>query len=281
MNTVSANKPPAAGEFDCDPAVHAVSAWLRQRCGIDYQPHKLALLRSRLQQVVDRQGLGDIDELSRRLSSGSDVGLTNAVVQMASTNHTFFFREPRVLERFPDAIFPHFGQQQSIRIWSAAASTGDEAYSVAILAAEHFGSDEARRRVSILGTDISGRVIAKAEQGTYEGPQIEQMPKGVLPRYFQRSDSDTWTVSSDIRSMCTFRRLNLKSTPWPFRSRFDAVLCRNVLYYFDRADQRAVLEAIYDVTAPGGWLLTSVTETIRDLDTRWQQCGAGVYRSQA
>ncbi len=270
---------PISGSDEIEIAVLSVSKWLRDRCGIDYQSHKLSLLQSRLQQVVDRLGLNCIEELQQKLGSGTDSDLANAVMQLASTNHTFFFREPRVLEYLPASIFPRLADKQNIRIWSAASSTGDEAYSVAILAAEHFGLDEARRRVSILGTDISERVIRKAELGAYEGPQIEQMPDGILQRHFRRIGEGTYSVSNEIKSMCTFRRLNLKSTPWPFKSRFDVVLCRNVLYYFNREDQHAVLESIYDVTAPDGALLTSVTETIRDLDTRWQQISAGIYRS--
>lgn len=262
-----------------DSAVMAISTWLRERCGIDYQANKLGLLQGRLQQVVIRLGLRDLSELNQRLASGADAAVASAIVQLASTNHTYFFREPRILEHFARSIWSHFKQQQSIRIWSAAASTGDEAYTIAILAAEHFGLAEARQRVSILGTDISARVIQEAEAGSYEGSHIDQMPDGILGRYF-KSAGGTHTVSREIKSMCTFRRLNLKSTPLPFRSRFHVVLCRNVLYYFNRADQIATLEAIYDVTVPGGFLLTSVTETIRDLGTRWQQTGPGVFRSK-
>jgi chemotaxis protein methyltransferase CheR len=264
---------------DVEIAVQAVSDWLRSRCGIDYKTHKHSLLQARLERVVDRLGLDSMAELSSRLRSGDDAALANAVMQVASTNHTFFFREPRVLKQFPKVIFPRLQKQSSIRIWSAASSTGDEAYSVAIMAFEYFGTD-ALERVSILGTDISEKVLQTAERGTYEGPQIQQIPHELRERYFRRSGEDALTVSDAIKSMCTFRRLNLKSAPWPFKQQFDVVLCRNVLYYFDSSDQRAVLENIYDVTAPGGWLLTSVTESIRDLNTRWQSISSGAYRSQ-
>ena len=81
--------------------------------------------------------------------------------------------------------------------------------------------------------------------------------------------------------MCTFRRLNLKAQPFPFRRPFDIIFCRNVLYYFDREQQRRTLEALYEVTEPGGWLLTSVTESVRDLGTRWCWVGGGIYRKVA
>ncbi len=233
--------------------------WLNDRCGIYYAEKKKELLQQRLTRVLERFGLADLHELANCVESGLSGDIELALVDAASTNHTFFFREPQVLDFFADTILPNSGHKSELRIWSAAASTGDEAYTLAILAAEVLGPAQAASRVSILGTDISAPVIKRAESAVYGMVHLEHMPEHVLKRYFEPVEDDEFTVSPHIRRMCTFRRLNLKAQPFPFRRPFDIVFCRNVLYYFDRAQQFRTLEALYDVTEVGGWPLTSVT----------------------
>ena len=175
-------------------------------------------------------------------------------------------------------LFQCFEKQQEIRVWSAAASTGDEAYTIAIIAAERWGVLQARRRIAILGTDISDPVIGQAEEGVYGSTHLEHVPDDLLQRYFRPCGIGQHAIQEDIRKMCTFRRLNLKAYPYPFRGSFDVIFCRNVLYYFDKDHQVKTLEALYEVARPGGWLLTSVTEAVRDLHTRWVSLGSGIHR---
>lgn len=254
-----------------------IRGWLHDRCGISYQEKKKQLLIHRMQKVCERCGIPDLETLADRVESNRNHDIQLAVMHAASTNHTYFFREPQVLEFFQNTILPALPQNGG-RIWSAAASTGDEAYTLAIMAAETRGRDWAKRNVLILGTDISEVVIAHAEAGIYGESHINQMPGNMLERYFDPVGMDQYRVQDDLRRICTFRRLNLKASPYPFQKAFHAVFCRNVLYYFDRAHQRAAVEAIYDATEPGGWLLTSVTESLRDLDTRWLPVQGGIYR---
>jgi chemotaxis protein methyltransferase CheR len=273
--------PDAAAETSNAAGIERLRSWLRDRCAIDYPAHKVALLQSRLQRVADRCQVGDLDKLADLALSDTNGSIAALVVQAASTNHSYFYREPQVLEHIVQEVLPALSGRSDIRIWSAAASTGDEAYTVAMMAADALGLEAARRRVSILGTDISAPVIAAAESGLFVEGKLEKVPPSALQTYFRPAGSGQFAVADAIMGMCTFRRLNLKVRPWPFRRPFDVVLCRNVLYYFNRADQQATLEAIYDVTEPGGWLLTSVTETVRDLRTRWAQVAPGIYRRQS
>lgn len=261
-----------------DVGVHRIRLWLKEHCGIDYPERKIDLLRARIQRVAERFGIAGLRELSELVVNGLDDEISSALVQSASTNHTYFFREPAVLQTLK-TILPSLAAKGDVRIWSAAASTGDEAYTVAIMAAELLGIEEAKAKVSILGTDISAQVIAVAERGIYGQTQIEHASPSVMSRYFRSLPNNQFEVREPIKSICTFRRLNLKTRPWPFRRPFNVILCRNVLYYFDRDDQRATLEAMYDAVQPEGYLLTSVTETVRDLQTRWDVVGSGIYRS--
>lgn len=254
-----------------------IRSWLGQRCGIHYTDQKKDLLLQRLGRVQRAFGIDRLTEMSRRLGDATEHDLQLAVMHAASTNHTYFFREKDVLDKFRDMILPELAKRTEIRIWSAACSSGDEAYTLAIIIAEALGMD-ALRRVSILGTDISAPVVERAEAGIFGERQVEHVPPELLARYFKPVGMGQYQVIDQIRSRCTFRRLNLKTTPYPFRQSFQVVFCRNILYYFDIKDQIATVDAIHDVTEPGGWLITSVTESVRELSTKWQAVATSVNR---
>ncbi len=254
-----------------------VCDWLRQQCGMDYRENKRELLEHRMRRVCEREQLASMGELAERLERGGDTALQLSVLHAASTNHTYFYREPQVLQFFAQVILPAL-RPGDLRMWSAAASSGDEAYTAAMLAAQAYGLDAASCGVSILGTDISAVMIEAAEQAVYPASRLSALPAPLRERYLEELPQARLRVAAPIRAMCTFRRLNLKSMPLPFQRNFHVVFCRNVLYYFDRQQQRATVEAIYDVTERGGWLLTSVTEPLRDLNSRWTQVQSGVYR---
>ncbi|WP_036281035.1 protein-glutamate O-methyltransferase CheR [Methylocystis sp. ATCC 49242] len=255
-----------------------LQAWLNKRCGLHFPENKWEMLNQRLARVIERYRLDSMEALVQEVESGDDHELLAAVVHAASTNHTYFFREPHVLDYFRVNILPQLMYRDEIRIWSAAASTGDEAYTCAIIAAEALGRHALRDRVAILGTDLSGPVIESAEAGVYGLPNLEQTSPEIVARYFNAIGDGRFLVADDIRRICTFRRMNLKVRPYPFQKKFDVVFCRNVLYYFDIATQRAVLDEIYDATQPNGWLLTSVTVSLRDLGSRWTTICSGVHR---
>lgn len=255
----------------------AIRGWLSQRCGIHYPEHKMDLLRQRLSRVQRAFTLPDLSDLARKLANDNAHDLQLAVMHAASTNHTYFFREKDVLDQFRDRILPLLEGRDEIRIWSAACSTGDEAYTIAIIIAETLGL-QALKRTAILGTDISAPVVEQAEAGLFAEQRLDQMPNDLRRKYFEPVGISQYRVRQELRDCCTFRHLNLKSMPYPFRKQFQVVFCRNILYYFERGDQIATLQALNEVTEPGGWLITSVTENARDLPTRWQPVDNGIFR---
>jgi chemotaxis protein methyltransferase CheR len=137
---------------------------------------------------------------------------------------------------------------------------------------------EALNRTTILGTDISAPVIERAESGVYPARHLDQVPAMIRSKYMQPVGIEQFQIIPEIRRACTFRRMNLKTSPFPFRKPFQAVFCRNVLYYFTPQDQAEVVDAIAGVTEPGGWLYTSVTESLRDLSSQWNTVVSGVSR---
>lgn len=254
-----------------------VRDWLSRRCGITFPEHKTDLLRQRMGRVLRRYDFDDLNKLARELANPSSQDVQLAVMHAASINHTYFFREPEVLDRFMEIATPEFQARPEFRIWSAASSTGEEAYTIAILLAERYGPS-ILNNVSILGTDISGPVVERAELGVYPSRQFAQTDPGIVNRWFRPTGIGQYRANEELRNRCTFRRMNLKATPYPFSKPFQAVFCRNILYYFDQADQAATVRAIHDVVEPGGWLVTSVTESIRHLGSLWEPVATGLYR---
>ena len=166
-----------------------------------------------------------------------------------------------------------------MRVWSAACSTGQEPYSLSILAHEIYGA-RCRQEIAILATDISSRAINKATSGIYGSNAMSSVSTDRQRLFFTES-ADGYEISASIKDLCTFRRLNLTVGSWPFKRQFHAVYCRNVLYYFDRDQQVRIVQRIHRHVVPGGWLFTSVTETLRDLDTSWAYLQPGIYRKEA
>jgi chemotaxis protein methyltransferase CheR len=260
------------------PHLESIRQWIYTHTGLHFRENKQSVLYRRLLTLCWRLGLPNLGELDLQLSAGNSAQLAIEVACIVSTNHTFFFREPEVLRVFQQTILPELPADEVWRIWSAAAASGEEAYTVAMLMAETLGLEQAQQRAVILGTDISHPVIEQAEHGVYVDNRLEQVPDGLLKHYFQPAGLRQWRVRPELKQMCTFRHMNLQSAPWPFKQAFHVVLCRNILYYFDLQHQAQLVERIYDVTAPGGWLITSVTETLHGLHTRWQKTDAGIFR---
>jgi chemotaxis protein methyltransferase CheR len=255
----------------------AIRGWLEQRCAIHYPDHKSDLLRQRLARVQRSFALPTLSELAQQVTLMQTHEVQLAVMHAASTNHTYFYREREVLDHFLKTVLPGLVTRPEIRLWSAACSTGDEVYTLAILIAETCGMD-VLRRTTILGTDISAPVIEQAERGVYPARHLDQVPAAIRNTYMRPVGIEQFQIIPEIRQACTFRRMNLKTAPFPFRKPFQAVFCRNVLYYFAQEDQLEVVNSIADVTEPGGWLYTSVTENVRDVSTRWQTMASGVSR---
>ncbi len=247
----------------------AIRQWLEQTCAIHYPAHKRPLLEQRLNRAQRALGMNSLGELASALHRPDGREVQLAIMHAASTNHTFFFREKEVLGYFRTQLLPIL-----------ACSTGDEVYTLAILIAEALGV-EALKRVHLLGTDISAPVIDAAEAGVFPARHLEFVPSDIVRRYMHPVGIGQFQVNDAIRAACTFRRMNLKKAPYPFQRPFQAVFCRNVLYYFTPADQKAVVDAIADVTEPGGLLFTSVTENVRDLSQRWQGIDSGIYQRDA
>ncbi|MET0867767.1 MAG: protein-glutamate O-methyltransferase CheR [Pseudorhodoplanes sp.] len=235
---------------------------LKQRSGLTLSAEKQYLVESRLLPLAQRAGLGDLTALTRKLRSG-DEALTVHVVEAMTTNETFFFRDKIPFEHFRTFIMPSLlatrARHKRIRIWCAAASTGQEPYSFA-MALKEMGKQVEDFRIEIVATDISLEVLEKARAGTYSQFEVQRgLPIQMLLKYFSQA-GEMWQLSQEIRSMVQFRPLNLL-TDFSRNGIFDLVVCRNVLIYFDQETKSEVIDRLARVTAPDGYLVLGAAET--------------------
>ena len=236
---------------------------LKQRSGLMLSAEKQYLVESRLIPVARRNGIADLSELTRRLRCGADQALTAEVVEAMTTNETFFFRDRIPFDHFQTFILPTLMRSREpykrIRIWSAAASSGQEPYSLA-MAIKESGLACDGFRIEILATDLSSEMLEKAKAGIYSQFEVQRgLPIHLLVKYFTRS-GETWQIAPEIRAMVQFRPLNLLDD-FSRLGLFDLALCRNVLIYFDQATKSDVLDRLAHVVAPDGFLILGAAET--------------------
>jgi chemotaxis protein methyltransferase CheR len=247
-------------------------------------PSRDYLFETRLWGLMQRLRLTSLEELVRRLRAGQSPGLKCAVVEAMTINETSFLGDMRVFELLRMEVLPRLvesrGATRRLRLWSAASSTGQEAYSAAILIREHF-PHLASWDIRIEGTDLSEEVVMRARQGRYHRIEMNRgLPARLLVRYFDRIGEER-QVRSEVAALCNFRRANL-STQLPFFEQFDIILLRNVLIYFSRETRLNLLAGIRRLMAPGGYLFLGSAEQVPD-QSLWTATvsGGACYYTQA
>jgi len=253
------------------PVFEQFAALLRDRSGLVIGPDKTYLLQTRLAPILKRDGLADLAALAQRLRAPGASALIDDVVEAMTTNESFFFRDDKPFQHFRAVALPRIlGARPPgslIRIWSAAASSGQEAYSLAMILHE-CRAQLGERRVEIVGTDIARDQLARAREGLYSQFEVQRgLPMAMLVRYFRKEEGG-FRINETIRNMVSFREFNLLADPSPL-GRFDIVFCRNVLIYFDIPTKARVLEAIARRMPPDGLLYLGGAETVMGVTSRF------------
>jgi len=199
-----------------------------------------------------------------------------SLIDAISTNVTSFFREPSHFDFLSEVVSQWFDQgQRRFRFWSAAASSGEEPYSMAITLLEALRSREANTR--ILATDISTKVLDQCREGIYRADKLDKMPPVLRERYFDRSANGTYTAKSILKTLILFRRLNLATPPFPMRGPLDVVFCRNVMIYFDNTVRHGLLNEIHRLLKPGGYLIVGHTESLTGMISHFKSVRPSIY----
>jgi chemotaxis protein methyltransferase CheR len=236
---------------------------LKQRSGLTLSAEKQYLVESRLMPVAQRNRIPNLFELASRLRAGTDEALIAEVVEAMTTNETFFFRDRLPFDHFRSFILPALMRSRErhkrIRIWCAAAATGQEPYSLA-MAMKEMGPALDGFRVEILATDLSHDVLEKAKAGLYSQFEVQRgLPIQLLVKYFTQR-GEMWQIAPEIRAMVQYRPFNLLSD-FSRLGLFDLIFCRNVLIYFDQPTKSDVLDRLARVIASDGFLILGAAET--------------------
>jgi chemotaxis protein methyltransferase CheR len=238
--------------------------FLRERSGLVLSADKHYLLESRLLPVARRAGLASLAGLVHRLRGIDCEALAAEVVEAMTTNESFFFRDKIPFEHFRDTIIPRLiaarNHRRRIRIWCAAASTGQEPYSLA-MSIKEMGDRLSGWQIEIIATDISSEALRRARSGIYSQFEVQRgLPIMLLLKYFKQI-GENWQIGPDIRAMVQFRVLNLISD-FSRLGMFDLVFCRNVLIYFDQPTKISVLDRLAQNLDRDGYLVLGAAETV-------------------
>ena len=258
-----------------------LAALLKARSGLVVGRDKAYLVDSRLTPLARKRGMHDLGGLVMALRNGRDETLVRDVVEAMTTNETFFFRDSKPFEDFEKVILPCMLQARAavktLRIWCAAASTGQEPYSLAMILQQH-QAQLAGWRIDITATDLSEEVLERARAGWYSQFEVQRgLPIQLLVKYFKQFD-ERWQLEDRIRAMVTFKRWNLLDNLSPLGA-FDVVFCRNVLIYFDQPTKAAVLERMGRLMPNDGVLVLGAAETVLGITDRFKPMPAqrGMY----
>jgi chemotaxis protein methyltransferase CheR len=255
---------------------------VRRESAIVLTQGKEYLVESRLLPVARAEGLADIEGLIAKVRQQPHGAVSRRLVEALTTNETSWFRDGDPFSALRAVVLPELAPSRAktrrLRVWSAACSSGQEAYSVAMTLLE--APAVAGWTIEIVGTDLSSDMVQRAREGRYSQLEVNRgLPAGQLVRYFER-DGAGWRVNAQLRSMARFSELNLMR-PFGAMGRFDVVFLRNVLIYFDVETKRDILRRVRQVLAPDGFLYLGAAEMTMGVDDAWERVAAGrssVYR---
>jgi chemotaxis protein methyltransferase CheR len=241
---------------------------VHQQSAIVLEPGKEYLVEARLAGLVREQGMTTVTDLVTKLRSQRSGPLHTQVVEAITTNETLFFRDPPLWDALRQSVLPELidrrQAERRLNLWSAACSSGQEPYSLAMLLAEHF-PNLAAWDVHILATDLSTAMLARAREGRYSQLEVNRgLPAALLVKHFGKEGMH-WRASATLRQSVEYRPINL-DTAWPQLPRMDLVLLRNVLIYFNAETKHAILGRLRRVLQPDGYLVLGATENLLGLD---------------
>jgi chemotaxis protein methyltransferase CheR len=246
-----------------------------EEAGITLSGAKKALVGGRLAKRLEHRRLSSYSEYFRVLASGQDAAEVQTAIDLLTTNETYFFREPKHFELLRQQAELARNRSQPFRVWSAACSTGEEPYSIAMVVASHLGSTP----FDVLGSDISARVLERARSGHYPLSRTTHTPKTYLHQFCLRGTGEqegTVLVDRALRDKVHFMQINLNDT-LPRLGQFDMIFLRNVMIYFNLETKRQVVSRVLSVLKPGGHLLIGHSETLNEITSAVTALAPSIY----
>lgn len=268
------------------PRLKYFADYIERELGIVYEESNYYQLQRRIEEIARMLGLRGAEDLYARAHPRVDSELRELLLDVATNNETSFFRDPNTFRALEEAIVPALASElegRPLRIWSAAASTGQEAYSIALTLEQMRSRDPLAPDYRIVGTDISERVLKRAQEGVYTQLEVQRgLPTRTLLQAFEKVGAASWAIRPDFRRAVEFRKLNLLSA-WPGLPVFDLAFLRNVLIYLSPANRADIVRRVHDQLAPGGVLVLGGTESLLGIPHAFSQetlGGVVVYRKR-
>ncbi|WP_321368700.1 protein-glutamate O-methyltransferase CheR [uncultured Desulfuromusa sp.] len=255
-----------------------------QRFGINLTEQKRSLLVGRLQKLMRKLNLPTFSAYFEYLDQDKTEAGLSELVDLISTNHTYFNREKDHFDYFSETALPAVidrlkkQNRKDLRIWCAGCSTGEEPYTLLMLMMEYLGADYRSWDAGILATDISDRALTIARSGTYATDRVMQLPEPLRRKYFTPAGPGEMAVADKVKNEVTFRRFNLMNTTFPFKKPFQMIFCRNVMIYFDQPTREALVGRYHQHTEPEGYLFIGHSETLGRSQTRYRYLKPALYQ---
>ena len=246
--------------------------------GINMSPIKKPLVMGRLAKRLNHFGLSSYGQYYKLLNSGDHQQELQMAVDLLTTNETYFFREPKHFDFLQRNILPAHPRAKTFRVWSAACSSGQEPYSIAMVLANGLGESP----WEIIASDISQRVLDKARNGHYPFDQIEHIPKEFLNKFCLKgigSQEGTFIVSKKVRNRIKFSQINLNE-PFPIREKLDLIFLRNVMIYFNAETKRKVVSRMAEILKPDGHLFIGHSESLNGIYDGFITVAPSIYRKK-
>ena len=242
-----------------------IYTFLKQRYGIDMS-RKKEIVTGRMENYIHKKGFRDFNTYMNAVETDITGQMEMEMVNILTTNHTFFMREFEHFEFLRSVVLPYLHEKEAkkkdLAIWCGASSTGQEPYMIAMTLMEYFGLEHEEWDTQVLATDLSTEVLEQAIRGEYTEEQIEQLPQSWKRRFLRQvPGGEYWRMTDEIKGQVLFRQFNLME-PFPFRRKMHVIFLRNVMIYFDHKTKRELIEKVYDVMEPGGYLFIGRTETL-------------------
>ncbi|MCI8351742.1 MAG: protein-glutamate O-methyltransferase CheR [Oscillospiraceae bacterium] len=258
-----------------------LTGFVKQTYGIDLTK-KRVLIESRLAHELHQRGFTNFHQYLDAVRSDKTGSEVTTMLNKLTTNLSFFMRENEHFTYLAQQVLPFFEKTRKnneFRIWSAGCSTGQEAYNIAMVIDEYFGSRKGKWDTTILATDISMRVLSKAQQGIYTEAELKDLPPAWRTKYFTALPKGNYQVCDRIRKEVVFRPGNLME-PFHFKRPFDLIFCRNVMIYFDAPTKDSIINKFYDWTSPGGYLFIGHSESVGS-NTRYSYIQPAIYQRRS
>ena len=263
-----------------DQEFRTLTEFLRRDYGINLSK-KRTLIEGRMNAYLQRNGFSSYSAYMQALfgdTTGSEI--TN-ILNVLTTNYSYFMREWAHFEFYRKTILPEVkaaSADRDLRVWSAGCSTGQEPYTLAMIADDFFGSEGAAWDKRVLATDISEKVLETGQVGIYGADEIEDIPPKWKKQYFSATADGRVRVKQELRDEIIFRKFNLMEREFPFKKKFHVIFCRNVMIYFDAQTKRELVEKFVNALAPGGYLIVGHSEFIDRASMGLAYVTPSVYR---